>query len=124
MAAGQVGLVHTVRQALHKRLQKSSSKVKSLAATPGVALTALMGNLAQQYMNQGMMNEEKVAGLFKGMQKRYRAPQSPADGAVCLMEAAFGADANSGDVFMPKDQVSHHRIIAPPLTSRRHPPPK
>merc|ERR1712205_186324 len=32
-------------------------------------------------------------------------PQSAADGACSLMEASFGASANSGDFYMPRDMV-------------------
>ena len=88
--------------ALHKKLAAAGSKVKSMVAEPGVATTDLAGNLQAGHKNVG----RDVIPMMQGMLKHYPVMQSAADGSCPLMECAFGATANSGDFYAPKNQNS------------------
>jgi len=95
--------------ALHERLAARGSKVKSLCAEPGVAATDLMTNLTQAHEQTGTApagGNSSVADTFPGV-------QSAPDGACPLMEAAFGASADSGDFYMPGDLVKKTVVGVP-----------
>ena len=95
--------------ALFDRLGAAGSKVKSLCAEPGVAKTELAGNLARGHLEVGV----DLTSFATGTKGRFPGVQSAADGACPLMEAAFGADANSGDFFMPGDFIENTVVGMP-----------
>lgn len=76
--------------ALHEELLKRGSHVKALAADPGYAMT----NLAATSTRQGTM-PHWLAKLTCCL------AQSAADGAVPMIQACLGPEAESGDLFVP-----------------------
>ena len=86
--------------ALHDRLARAGSRVKSLCAEPGVAATRLGANLGAGHAAAGSEHGGAFAASSSGMY----VPQSAADGACPLIAAAFGAGADSGDFFMPGER--------------------
>lgn len=80
-----------------------SCKVKSLCAEPGVAATDLADNLEKGHKAVAGGNDAAVPVV--SFESVYPGVQSAADGACPLMEAAFGADAESGDFYMPGERV-------------------
>ena len=83
--------------ALHERLRAAGSKVRALCADPGAATTSLMTNGFQ--VNSERSINTTLANCFVGMFKG--VGQSGGDGTCPLLEACFGPDANSGDLFTP-----------------------
>lgn len=98
-------------QVLHEKLTKRGTytlslgdtissegncQVKSLCAEPGVAATELAENLNKAHASAGSSSMPSIdpATMYPGI-------QSAADGACPLMEAVFGAGAESGDFYMP-----------------------
>jgi len=92
--------------ALHGVLQAKGSKVKSLAAEPGLASTSLLSNgweisAGKKASPLMMMNMIPLMKL---------AAQTGADGACPLIMASFSSEANSGDMYCPKGT-----FMLPPL---------
>jgi len=77
--------------ALHEKLKATGSKVKSLAADPGIAST----NLQVHTFNVGNMS-----GFLA--RKFMSTGQSPADGSTPALVACFGPHAESGDFYIPE----------------------
>jgi NAD(P)-dependent dehydrogenase (short-subunit alcohol dehydrogenase family) len=92
--------------ALHERLKAAGSGIKSVCAEPGVAATALVANLQTGH-------EEAGNDLGGAMSAMTYTPQSAADGAAPLIEAAFGQDVESGDFFMPGDLINNTVVGMP-----------
>lgn len=87
--------------ALHAKLHAKGSKVKSLCAEPGIAATSLLGNGWELSSTRKLSDKVywAVSKMFKPM------VQSGADGACPLIAACFGADATSGDFYVPEYQA-------------------
>mmetsp|Transcript_5815 Transcript_5815/g.6705 ORF Transcript_5815/g.6705 Transcript_5815/m.6705 type:complete len:349 (+) Transcript_5815:109-1155(+) len=85
--------------ALHKKLtDQGISNVKSCVAEPGVASTSMTGTTTGDLR---FFSKHFYRFVLKVAAKVVKE-QSAADGALCLMQAAFGADVDSGDFFYPK----------------------
>ena len=93
--------------ALHEKLKAAKSDIKSICAEPGVAATALSANLEAGHLAAGndLGGAMSAGGGY--------VPQSAADGAAPLIEAAFGQEVESGDFFMPGDFVNKTVIGMP-----------
>lgn len=100
--------------ALHEKLAAAGSKVKSLCAEPGVSATSLAANMTAGHRAAKKAAARPASASPKGKAKPARSappmgagfkPQSAADGACPLIEAAFAATANGGDFYMPGDMV-------------------
>jgi len=96
--------------ALHERLQAAGSKIKSVCAEPGVSATNLVVNMGAGHREaaKAKPKEQKLKAAAKkkaGSTPNFgtMVPQSAADGACSLIEAAFASGADSGDFYMPKD---------------------
>lgn len=101
--------------ALHDKLQATGSGVKSVCAEPGMSATSLVENMSSGHKEAARTRPKESPN--KGAAEKAAAsplpanfgamvPQSAADGACPLMQAAFG-NADSGDFFMPKDFVNN-----------------
>jgi len=96
-------LANTVyAMALHDQLTTAGSKVKSLAAEPGLATTSLAGNGWQT--KPGKPVSQMLMGPFKPMLKMLG--QSGPDGACPLILACFGSEAHSGDLYCPSKKYT------------------
>ena len=89
--------------ALHEKLAATGSAVKAVTCEPGLAETALFAkgfNVAtEKPINPGIKAQAlKAFSCFRLM-------QSGPDGAMPLMQACFGADVASGDMYCPKHQA-------------------
>lgn len=90
-------------QALHEKLVAKGSKVKSLCCEPGLAETSLLANGFQTASDKSMPKSIKSAAM--SMFKCSGMMQSGADGAMPLMAACFSSEANSGDMYCPKQMA-------------------
>lgn len=77
--------------ALHEKLKATGSKVKSLAADPGISST----NLQVTTISVGNMSGFLTRMLMG-------TGQSPADGSTPALVACFGPHAESGDFYIPE----------------------
>jgi len=82
---------------LHDELQVAGSKVKSLAAEPGLSTTSLAGNGWQTA--PGKHVPQLMMGNFRPILRMLG--QSGPDGACPLIAACFGKEATSGDLYCP-----------------------
>uniref|UniRef100_A0A7S1QGM7 Protochlorophyllide reductase n=1 Tax=Alexandrium catenella TaxID=2925 RepID=A0A7S1QGM7_ALECA len=102
--------------ALHEKLLVAGSKIKSLCAEPGVSATNLAAN-----MTAGHRQARKAAARPASASPKDKAkakarspqpagsnfkPQSAADGACPLVEAAFASTASGGDFYMPGEMIN------------------
>uniref|UniRef100_A0A7S3LJ94 Protochlorophyllide reductase n=1 Tax=Aplanochytrium stocchinoi TaxID=215587 RepID=A0A7S3LJ94_9STRA len=87
---------------MHKRLEKAGIiNVKSIVSEPGIAATDLASNLGAA--NKGI--GKKIIGAVLGLYVRlFVKVQSPADGALPLIEGCFGANVDGGDFFYPEQR--------------------
>uniref|UniRef100_A0A7S4MVT8 Protochlorophyllide reductase n=1 Tax=Prymnesium polylepis TaxID=72548 RepID=A0A7S4MVT8_9EUKA len=106
--------------ALHEKLAAKGSKVKAIAAEPGIADTKLMVN------GFNTKTEVSVAGSLKsGALKMFSCisvMQSAADGALPLMAACFASDAASGDMYCPSKKAVLPTGAGPKIIYNKGPP--
>ena len=89
--------------ALHTRLATKGSKVKSVAAEPGVAATDLQANTARHHTCCMKCVFKCIGCCLKCTGKQHM--QTAADGSCSLVVAAFDARTESGDLWMPSKMV-------------------
>jgi len=92
--------------ALHDKLALTSSRVKSLVAEPGGAMTSLLAN-GWQVKDASEPDGKMKFSAFKTMFDYVVGPnlQSGPDGACSIIMACFAEDAKSGDFFCPSKCV-------------------
>jgi len=102
--------------ALHVKLAAVGSKVKSVAADPGVAGTDLQKNVARQHSR---LKQVLFAVASRVMKLTGAHIQSAADGAASLILAAFDPRTNSGDLWMPSKHIPNKKVSVhgPPTRS-------
>lgn len=79
---------------LQDKLEARGSKVKSLVAHPGAAITDLRANTAASGEGHGMDN--RVLGFLAN-----NLSQSAADGSLPLLACSVEPEAKSGDFYVP-----------------------
>ena len=101
---------------LHVKLAAVGSKVKSVAADPGVAGTDLQKNVARQHSR---LKQVLFAVVSRVMKLTGAHIQSAADGAASLILAAFDPRTNSGDLWMPSKHIPNKKVSVhgPPTRS-------
>lgn len=113
----QTKLANTVfAMALHAKLTAAGSKVKSVAADPGVAGTNLQANVAKQHSR---FKRAIFATLNRVLRLTGAHIQSAADGAAPLIVAAFDPRTGSGDVWLPSRHIPGKKVSVhgPPTRS-------
>jgi len=86
-------------QALGEKLLAKGSKVKAVCCEPGLSDTQLLSNGFYTKADK-KMSEKLSAGMMKAL-IFMKLVQSGPDGAMPLMQACFGADVASGDMYCP-----------------------
>eukprot|EP00924_Labyrinthula_sp_SR-Ha-C_P012458 snap_masked-scaffold_10-processed-gene-7.28-mRNA-1 protein AED:0.22 eAED:0.22 QI:180/0/0.5/1/0/0.5/2/35/354 len=94
---------------LHKNIQQThlKGKVKSLVVDPGLSSTELGENLKNAHKKNGSYGWGIFFMLrsFAILEKLgVMTIQSPADGAMPLIQASFGTDVDGGDFFAPENE--------------------
>eukprot|EP00931_Biecheleriopsis_adriatica_P073073 TRINITY_DN47430_c0_g1_i1.p1 TRINITY_DN47430_c0_g1~~TRINITY_DN47430_c0_g1_i1.p1 ORF type:complete len:374 (+),score=62.91 TRINITY_DN47430_c0_g1_i1:46-1167(+) len=105
---------------MHHRLTEQASKIKSISCEPGVARTDLGANLFQAHKAQGSnfcIMSCLGCCILMGCNPTKGAGQTPADGAIPLMLACFGAETASGDLLMPKDPMKGGSAPVKPIAA-------
>eukprot|EP00924_Labyrinthula_sp_SR-Ha-C_P005758 snap_masked-scaffold_14-processed-gene-4.38-mRNA-1 protein AED:0.01 eAED:0.02 QI:0/-1/0/1/-1/1/1/0/356 len=97
----------TFAMALHKRIEKTDLKglVKSVVADPGNSDTPIYETLKVTHRNEGTYGWTiKMFSFAMAFATKvgYFKSQSAADGSMPLMEAAFGAKVDGGDLLVPE----------------------
>jgi len=94
----------TYAMALHEKLAAQGSKVKVVCCEPGSAETSL---ISKGFMiSEGVPANATLVWMANKVAAWTSMAQSARDGACPLMAAAFGADAQSGDMFAPMSKAS------------------
>lgn len=106
--------VATYAMALHESLAAQGSKVKSICAEPGSAVTSFVKNGFE--VADGKKANSCALKLVEKVMSW--TAQSAADGSCPLMAAGFGADAQSGDLFAPTNKASGMDVYATGLPTK------
>lgn len=94
----------TYAMALHDKLAAIGSKVKSISAEPGAALTGLIDK--GFHVSDGKKANSCALALLVNVTVRFGMCQSGADGACPLLFAACSSEVASGDFFAPSGVVT------------------